>query len=320
MMIELLREVVTRVEGGATLSACMVVSTKGSTPQKAGALMLVLGTGKTLGTLGGGCVEAEVRTRAMKLMMGGDSRLLRFSLDRDYGWDDGLVCGGVMDIAVKTLASVEDVVGWRGALRELEAGRDGRLTVEVEDEAGEAVSFEHVVEASPTLVIAGGGHVGLALANVAGPMGFEVVVVDDRADYASAERFPGAQVVIGDIAGELSRMAWGANSYVVIVTRGHQHDADALGAVVGSSAKYVGLIGSRRKIHQIMKGLREEGATEDELERVHAPIGLAIGAVSPEEIAVSIAAELVAVRRGVQSPMSLKKPRSGKVLAGDRRA
>ncbi|MEM6394148.1 MAG: XdhC family protein [Planctomycetota bacterium] len=312
-MIELLREVVTRVEGGAKLSACMVVSTKGSTPQKAGALMLVLGTGKTLGTLGGGCVEAEVRTRAMRLMMDGESRLLRFSLDRDYGWDDGLVCGGVMDIAVKTLRTPTDVRVWREALEELETGRDGRIAIEVEDEVGERVGFEHVVEASPTLVIAGGGHVGLALANVAGPMGFEVVVVDDRADYASAERFPGAEVVIGDIAGELSRMAWGANSYVVIVTRGHQHDADALGAVVGSSAKYVGLIGSRRKIHQILKGLREEGVTEDELARVHAPIGLAIGAVSPEEIAVSIAAELVAVRRGVPSPTSLSQARPARL-------
>ncbi|MEO1237282.1 MAG: XdhC family protein [Planctomycetota bacterium] len=308
-MVELLREMLKRLEGGETLSACMVVSTKGSTPQKAGALMLVLETGKTLGTLGGGCVEAEVRTRAVRLMMNGESRLLRFSLDRDYGWDDGLICGGVMDIAARTLRTAADAGPWRDALTAVESGRDGCLRVEVEDEAGERVSFEHVVEAPPKLVIAGGGHVGLALANVAGPMGFEVVVVDDRADYASAARFPVAQTVVGDIATELSRMELDASCYVVIVTRGHQHDAEALEAVIRSPARYVGLIGSRRKVHMILKGLREEGVEESFIARVYTPIGLAIGAVTPGEIAVSIAAELVAVRRGVSSPTSLRKAR-----------
>lgn len=272
--------------------------------------MLVLGTGKTLGTLGGGCVEAEVRTRAMKLMLEGESRLLRFSLDRDYGWDDGLVCGGVMDIAVQTLAAPADVEPWYEALAAVESGGDGRLQIEVKDEGGEPVEFEHVIETSPTLVIAGGGHVGLALSNVAEPMGFEVVVIDDRADYASAARFPDAERRVGDIATELSRIKLGETSYVVIVTRGHQHDADALEAVIRSPAKYIGLIGSRRKIHMILKGLRAEGVDESALAKVHAPIGLGIGAVTPEEIAVSIAAELTAVRRGVPSPMSLKKPRS----------
>ena len=304
-MLDLLHELLRRVDAGEAVGACVVAQTRGSTPQKAGALMLVLGDGRTLGTLGGGCVEAEVRVRALRLMLAGQSRLMTFKLDDDYGWDDGLVCGGTMRIAVQTVTLAKM---WRGVAESLAAGRPATLGLTVPDEAGGSFTFAHEVEPAPRLVIAGAGHVGGTLAELAGGLGFALTVVDDRPGLATAARLPGATLVIGEIEKELSRLPLGTNSYVVIVTRGHRHDARALAAVVSSPARYVGLIGSKRKVVTILQRLRDDGVPREDLERVRSPIGLDIGAVTPAEIAVSIAAELVAVRRGVEvagGPMRL---------------
>ena len=268
--------------------------------------MPVLRDGKTIGTLGGGCVEAEVRRRALELMGAKQSKLLAFRLDHDYGWDDGLVCGGTMDIAVQTVVVPG---GWRGVQADLAANRATGLEVVVPDESGRSCSFRIPILPTPTLVIAGAGHVGQALAGLMAKLDFEVTVIDDRPDCASAERFPTARRIVGAIEDELRRFPIGEHTYVVVVTRGHKHDAQALGAVIRSPARYLGLIGSRRKVLQILRDLAEHGVAKERLAAVHAPIGLAIGAVSPEEIAVSIAAELVAVRRGhpgdVIRPMKL---------------
>ncbi|MBI2298278.1 MAG: XdhC family protein, partial [Armatimonadetes bacterium] len=151
------------------------------------------------------------------------------------------------------------------------------------------------------LWIAGAGHVGRALARHASEVEFEVHMVDDRPDLNSAENIPhAAEHVVGDIETELGRLELGTEDYVVVVTRGHRHDLDALRAVVRSGARYVGLIGSRRKIKLLNEALVEAGeASEEDLERVYAPIGLDIGAVTVDEIAVCITAELIAIRRGV---------------------
>ena len=315
-MLDLLHELLRRVDAGEAVGACVVAHTRGSTPQKAGALMLVLADGRTLGTLGGGCVEAEVRTRALRLMLAGESRLMTFKLDDDYGWDDGLVCGGTMRIAVETVTSPER---WRGVAEALAAGQAATLQMTVPGEGGEAVAVAHEVAPAPRLVIAGAGHVGGALAALAKGLEFDLTVIDDRPDYLSAERFPGATLVGGDIERELRRLPLGPHSYVVIVTRGHRHDAAALAAVVSSPAKYVGLIGSKRKLATILQRLRDGGVPREDLARVHSPVGLDIGAVTPAEIAVSIAAELVAVRRGVVDPggpMRLGGAQLERVLAG----
>ena len=290
-MRELFDEIVRRCAAGERVGVCVVARTRGSTPQKAGATMLVLESGETLGTLGGGCVEAEVRVRATRLLAGDDGtpRLMRFKLDDDYGWDDGLVCGGTMDIAVRPVTSADDYAS-------------GGVTFDAVDDAGQSTQVEQRLEAPASLVIAGAGHVGHALARIAGPLGFSVTVVDDRRDVASIERFPGATLVVGDIARELRRLPMDEATHVVIVTRGHKHDADALAAVAESKAGYVGLIGSKRKVVTILKRLAGEGVSEAALRRVHSPIGLDIGAITPDEIAVSIAAELIAVRRGVATP------------------
>jgi len=163
------------------------------------------------------------------------------------------------------------------------------------------------IEPSPELYVIGAGHVGFHLARLAHEVGFRVHVVDDREKFASAERFPTAvEIVVEDIPAWIARAAIPAHAYAVIVTRGHTNDLDALRAMAPRDLRYLGLIGSRAKIARIYDALTEEQMSPDLLARVHAPIGLDIGAVTPQEIAVSILAELIAVKHGKTHPASMQ--------------
>jgi xanthine dehydrogenase accessory factor len=297
-VLDLLNQIVSRCDRGEPLAICALVRTRGSTPQKSGAMMVILADGKTLGTIGGGCVEAEVRTQALRLIFAPTDRLLSFKLDHDYGWDDGLVCGGSMEVAVQVIATPDQAMNLRKVRDRLAEGISAQLPIAVRDEQNQLVHFSFAMQPAPTLVIAGAGHVGTALAAVASQMDFRVIVIDDRPDFASPTRFPNATIRIGSAETELEKLSLNEQSYVVIVTRGHRRDALALAAVVRSRAGYIGLIGSKRKIIKIFSDLREQGVSSEQLNRVHAPIGLNLGAVTPAEIAVSIAAEIIAVRRG----------------------
>ena len=161
------------------------------------------------------------------------------------------------------------------------------------------------------LHIVGAGHVGMHLARVAADAGFRIHVVDDREKFANADRFPGAEVVVAPIPEWLHAADLPATAYVVILTRGHQHDLEATRALAARDLKYLGLIGSRAKVARIWTALLAEGMPPECLDRVHAPVGLEIGAVTPAEIAISILAELIAVRRGVDtSRLSMKADRA----------
>jgi xanthine dehydrogenase accessory factor len=310
VVLNLLPQIIDRVRQGEAVALCTVVQARGSTPQGAGAAMLVLADGKTLGTLGGGCVEAEVRVQAQRLMAESRNQLLTFRLDHDYGWDDGLVCGGTMDIAVEVIGSPSKLAPLETLLETVAAGREGSWVIEVTDGQSKPARFEMPLAPTPCLLIAGAGHVGQALAELAGQMDFRVTVVDDRADFANSARLGAARCIVGEIEGELARFPIDRHTYVVIVTRGHRHDGRALMAVVNSPACYVGLIGSKRKVHTIFEELHQQGISSELLAKVHAPIGLEIGAATPAEIAVSIAAELIAVRRGRggQAAMPMRVP------------
>src|SRR5215210_3624940 len=155
----LLEEIVRRCDAGELIALCTVVSARGSTPQSAGARMLVLADGATLGTLGGGCVEAEVRQRALQLLQRRSSELLTFKLDHDYGWDDGLICGGSMDIYVETLARAGDAAYYTGALDALRRGEPAEIAVAYDVE-GEPKTFRETLEPPGKLLIVGAGHVG----------------------------------------------------------------------------------------------------------------------------------------------------------------
>ncbi len=295
--LELFQSLVASLESGSPCALCMVVNTRGSTPQTAGAMLLVHASGQTQGTIGGGCVEAEVRRRALAMLPTRSAELLTFELDHDYGWDDGPVCGGRLDVAVVCLADASQAGPFREAAGRIRRQERATLPLRVQHE-GKTVEYRLTVEPTPTLLIAGAGHVGAALAQLAVGLAFRVVVFDDRSDLLDPRRLPPPiESVAGPI--ETSLRAWpvDANTYVVVVTRGHVHDQRALHAAIGSPAKYLGMIGSRRKIAAVFDGLERLGVDRAKLDRVHTPIGLKIGAVTVPEIAVSIAAELVQVRR-----------------------
>jgi xanthine dehydrogenase accessory factor len=163
------------------------------------------------------------------------------------------------------------------------------------------------IEPSPELYIVGAGHVGFHLARLAHGVGFRVHVVDDREKFANADRFPeAAEIVVDDIPSWLTRSSLPAHAYAVVVTRGHTNDLDALRALAPRDLRYLGLIGSRAKVARIYEALADDGITADRLQRVHAPIGLDIGAVTPQEIAVSILAELIAVKHGKDHPAAMQ--------------
>ena len=261
----------------------------------------------TEGTLGGGCVEAEVRKQAFELLRGGRSGLLSFQLDHDYGWDDGLICGGTMRVAVTTLHKVDQAEPFLAAADALERCQSAVVPLRVED-AGKVQEYRLCIEAPARLIIAGAGHVGVVVAKLAVDLDFHVTVIDDRADLAGADRFPSPiRPIVGDIEQTLRAQELGPRTFVVIGTRGHNHDEQALHAVIDSDAAYIGMIGSRRKVKLIFDDLVTLGVAPDRLQRVHAPIGLSIGSVTVPEIALSIVAELVQVRRA-EKPTRIEGP------------
>jgi xanthine dehydrogenase accessory factor len=329
---------------------CRLVETRGSTPQKAGATMLVFADGSQAGTLGGGCVEAEVKRRALALLAEGRSEVCTFQLDSDYGWDDGLICGGRMQILVQPIDDasaayfrqlcqlvergdgVTEAIVFKAGASDLPVpasflfSAEGELlaTLRVANPTDAAVAA--VVEklrplvtrprayavdgiaylpvlARCRLVIVGGGHVGKAVADLAADLDFDVWVADDRADVVSPARFPRAQRrLVGSVDQVLPELEITPDTYCLIVTRGHNHDEEALLHLVDRGARYVGLIGSRRKIKMIFDDLQAEGISRESLAKVHAPLGIDIGSQTVPEIAVSICAELVAHRNRGEVP------------------
>ncbi len=254
-----------------------VVATEGSTPQKAGARMLVYADGRSVGTIGGGCLEAEMSRRAREAIAAQRPRLVPYDLTPDQAADDGLVCGGRMQV------------------------------------------FIEPIEGTPVLCLFGAGHVAVPLARMAKACGFRVEVADDRIKFANAERFPDAErIVVDELAAAAGRMTLGPSSYAIVVTRGHTGDREVLESVLGRGARFVGLLGSRPKVVHIFAALLERGVPREELARVHAPLGLEIGAQTPDEIAVSILAEMIAVRRGVDPALvrSMKMELPGRLGAG----
>ena len=228
--------------------------------------MLVFSDGRQIGTIGGGCYENDAFWKAREAITSGRPSLVHYELNDDFAQENGLICGGRMDVHIDPLAP------------------------------------------APRLCIVGAGHVAFHLAKAARDAGFHIAIVDDRDKFANAERFPGAEVTVASIPEWLARADLSPSAYIAIVTRGHQNDLDAVRALAPRDFKYLGLIGSRAKVARIYDALREEGLPQERLQRIHAPIGLDIGAVTPAEIAISILAELIAVRRGADTAALAMKP------------
>lgn len=247
---------------GRRSALATITNVRGSIPSVAAAKMLVRDDGSILGTVGGGCVENDVRKGAMEVMSDEKPRTFNFNLDQHPDDDTGLVCGGSLQVFVEPIIP------------------------------------------APLLYVFGAGHVGFNIYKVALIAGFEVVVVDDRDTFANRERFPEAlDVLSGDMDMVMSQLDPPDSSYIAIVTRGHRHDLRVLRWAVDTKAKYVGMIGSGRKVLTVFEQLENEGIPHESFDRVYAPIGLQIGSTTPEEIAVSVVAELIAMRRRCETPM-----------------
>jgi xanthine dehydrogenase accessory factor len=254
--VDIYEQIVELRRQGRRGAVATITNVRGSIPSFQTAKMLVRDDGSIIGTIGGGCVEAEVWQAAREVMEEEKPRSLTFNLNNNPKYDTGLVCGGTLEI------------------------------------------FIEPVLPPALLYIFGAGHVAYNLYKVASIAGFDVVVVDDREAYANRERFPDAREVIArDFELATAQLNPPESSYIVIVTRGHRDDMRVLRWAINTRARYLGMIGSRRKTIAIYKELEKEGISADKFKDVHAPVGLEIGAVTPEEIAVAIVAEMIAVRR-----------------------
>ena len=346
-----------------------VIRTKGSTPQKPGAKLLVRRDGTGVGTLGGGCVEGDIWYAASQLMRrGGDAQYREYELNEDLAAEDGLVCGGTMFFLIDPVYSPDQYIDYAKeidaayaggpsvALASLIKAADGRpaavgskifiredgstegslgdLTLD-RDASARALSLmamgrndyvitdtgaEYFLEAyttPPQLVICGGGHVSRALADHAKPLGFRLFITDDREEFANPQRFPEADIVVAKKPEEaLTELPINANTFIVVATRGHRFDNVALAAAADTSARYVGLMGSKRKTILIYEDLVRMGIDEQRLREIRSPIGLDIHARTPEEIAVSIMGEILMFRLGgTGQTMKLEQHRIDRIIA-----
>jgi len=357
-MKEVIDDAIELLSDGQPCVLATVVRTKGSTPQKAGAMLLVRQDGTGVGTLGGGCVEGDIWFAAKEILRRGSGPEFKdYFLNEDVAARDGLVCGGTMyfyleplreaseflpiarevasayeggdAVGLATVVNVPEGATNLGAklLLRLDGSVVGSLgTAELDSQAIEVArrvaefgSVESLTTSDgtevfiegfttpPTLVMVGGGHVGKTTADLAHRLGYRVLIVDDRPEFANEERFPYAeQVVVAPYDRWSSEVSLNLNSFVVVATRGHRFDDMALESALETPSRYIGLLGSRRKTLMIYQRLVRQGTSPDRLKQVRSPIGLDIGALTPEELAVSIMSEIIMVRRGgTGSPMQM---------------
>jgi xanthine dehydrogenase accessory factor len=335
--VDIFRKAASALEEGRPVALVTVIATTGSTPGKVGYKMLVFGEGGGIaGTVGGGLLEAKMIEEARSMLDRPRGRLLRFNLGETPDDEKG-ICGGSVEFLIETfdktaLPLFQELSGHisgneggvlvsillpDGPPRKMRLRNVEHAAVQFPQEivaaikdvaasggAGAKVSADGIdvfiesLEVQPTVCLFGAGHVACHIARYARSVHFGVVVCDDRPEYANRERFPDTdEVIVEEFGRAFERMRIDGHSYIVIVTRGHQHDQIVLEQAVRTEARYIGMIGSRRKTLTLLQKLRDKGVPKERLDRVYSPIGVSIGAVTAEEIALSIVCELVKVRR-----------------------
>jgi xanthine dehydrogenase accessory factor len=258
--MDLYEELVRLRRQGQKCALATIVQVRGSIPSYESAKLLVREDGSMIGTIGGGCVEAEVWNAAREVIETEKPKHLTFNLGQDAAYDNGLICGGQLDVFVEAIVPL------------------------------------------PQAFVFGAGHISKSLSKVLTLAGFATSIIDDRETFANRERFPEADEIYAGAYEEIfPKLPVHEGCYLIIVTRGHRDDMRVLRWAASTSARYIAMIGSRRKVISVIKELEKEGIPASAFERVFAPMGLEIGAISPEEIAVSVAAEMIAVRRNAQS-------------------
>ena len=266
---------------GEPAALATIIRRVGSPPRKDNAKMLIRLAGSIVGSVGGGCVEAEVWQAAKAVMASGQAQMVSYSMTDDDAEAEGLICGGTVDIFVES------------------------------------------IQPEPEIHILGAGHLGQAIASLGSQLGYGVTVLDDREAFANSQRFPSAnKVVVDDYEQGVAQLDIKPGAFALVVTRGHKHDQIALEKAIQTPAAYVGMVGSRRKIRILVENLIEKGIPKELFERLYAPIGLDIGSETPDEIAVSVIAEIIAIRHGVHQRSQkqqfilglMKKPDAASVI------
>lgn len=357
-MKQLYEQVQKFLEQGNSIALATIVESRGSTPREVGAKMIIEERGQILGTVGGGCGEAQVFQDALRVLQQDKPRFSCVDLTGEINENTATNCGGIMDVFIDSIRPKQpssagiapeqiveavlsayqnrdlallitvleshpqapiktgdkilikedgEVIGWSGepspiepiiqtALSILKTNKSKRLDVEV---AGSKLDvFFEVIAPPAEIIIVGAGHIAQPLSQLAKMMEFEVTIIDDRSNFASKSRFPEAnQIIVGEIEEAMVNLPIGPATHIVLVTRGHQMDQAALLKVINSRAAYIGMIGSKRRVGAVFTYLKENGITQDLIDRVYAPIGIDIGAETPDEIAVSIMAEIIKLRR-----------------------
>jgi len=349
-MESLYLEIIKALEKGERLALATLINRVGSAPRAVGAKYLVKEDGTSFGSVGGGCVEAEVWQGAQKVIQKGEGGVLHFNLTAEQLAEGGLICGGTVDIFVEPLRE-EHLEVYREVVRIIQKGgaailatlvsvndayfkgegskalikssgektgslmngkaledkirfegetllRENKPRISTLTSQGQKIEFLlEPVFSEPTIYIFGGGHVSQQIAPLAKRVHFRVVVIDDREMFANKKCFPDAdEIIVSEFERCFQRLSIDESSYIVIVTRGHLYDGFVLEQAVKTKACYVGMIGSKKKIRILFENLLEKGISKEILDRVYAPIGIDIDSETPEEIAVSIVAQLIKVR------------------------
>jgi len=256
-MSEILKEALRRIDRGEIIAWVTVVETKDSTPREVGAKMLVNKDGLISGTIGGGITEAKVIEETKQALREVKGKLLTYHLTKEQA---------AMD--------------------------EGAIC------GGEMKVFIDILQPKEEVLIFGAGHIAACVSKLAKTVGFKVTIIDDRKEFANQDRFPKAdEIIVEDTEKALTHLNFTPSTYIIVLTRGHFKDEEVLGSIIRSNAAYIGMIGSRKKNTTVFQHLEEQGISAQELKKVHAPIGVDIGAQTPEEIAVSIMAEIIQVKR-----------------------
>lgn len=356
-MKDIYTEIVKGLEAKEQLALATIIQRVGSAPREEGAKYLIKKSGASLGSIGGGCVEAEVWQEGQKAMERGEAKILRFNLTSEQLAEGGLICGGNIDVLVEPLRD-EFLEIYKEIIKEREQGGEGLLATVIHRDrtsypskdikafykkSGEKIGslfgdqslderiskemervlrmrklemltftfseesqspWKHLeillepIFPEPTVYVFGGGHISQQLVPLLKKVHFKVVVIDDREMFANRERFPEAdEIIVTEFEKAFDHLTIDPSSYIIIVTRGHIYDGLILGKAIQTNARYIGMIGSKKKIQTLYKNLAKEGIPESLFKRVFAPIGLDIGSETPEEIAISIVAQLIQEKR-----------------------
>jgi xanthine dehydrogenase accessory factor len=320
MTLDCYRKLAKALQQGSVVLAT-VVQAQGSVPREVGAKMIVWADGSTFGTIGGGAGEAKVVRQAKQVLETGQKQKVVVDLTGAAHRETQGICGGIMQVWLERWAGEDALALVQQILIRLETGQKATLVTPFEfnrspylldavENNTESISeyvtandnnaFVETLQPPPTLLIVGAGHVGIQLAKVAALIGFQVMIQDDRPEWANLQHYPEAAMIFAEPTAAFTYLATHTKLFAALVTRGYQYDLEALTALLQRQipCRYIGMIGSQKRVRQVFQAVEKAGISASQLRSVYAPIGLDIGALTPEEIAVSIAAELIWVQRG----------------------